>query len=498
MASYTGPVGAPSGGKAPSGGPQRATGAGVQAGAMQQPGMQSGAISPFALSAMGGMPGKPKGGPLSGGYQSGNPDPGFAGGGGVNPNRAVPGHPGQVFWGSGGPLASPAYEPGNPDPGFASGGNVAARDFMARLSPVEQQAMADAARRKAASDANPGFAVGGNMAPDQMFWSGGSTPGVSVPAGPPAGGPVLGGVPGGQFGKPTMGVGGNPLSPAGTGSRVGEGIQTPQPNDPFAGPTSAMDVYRSSVPVMQDAMKTAVGGAMADAGFSGNRFGSYAMDRAAQEGSRAGLQQNQLLSDLLYRQTNADQDRALQAAGLASQHGQAEDRMQLDRMRQLAELGMWEQGRQDQFSRLPYEDFQRNMLGFLPMLAQMAQAPGTATQGVWGQNQTGGSPGFIDYAAALAPLLAAFAASDERLKDGIRPLGSLDKVERLQPRAWEWKGTGITDTGFVAQEVREVAPELVRPITPDGILGISIPGMVALSVSAIQKLSQRVRELEAT
>lgn len=446
------PMGAPPGGKMP------------QGGTAMQPAPGGGSpMSPFSLSAMGGLPGAP-----------GKPMP-PAMGGGVNPTRAVPGQPNQMYWSgpqgrvtggpamTGGALGGGSYERGNPDPGFAGGVTAAppsfgpgisigapgvpANDFMQRFSPGQIAAREGAAGNK----------MGGSV----------TAPGLQAP-----------------------------VMNAGPMRAPSAPIQTPQQPDPFSQPTSAMDVYRSSVPVMRDALQTNVGSAMADAGFSGNRFGSYAMDRAAQEGSRAGLQQNQLLTDLLYRHTNADQDRALQAAELGSQHGQAAERMQLDRMRLLGDLGMFEQGRQDQFARLPYEDFERNKLGFLPLLAQMAQAPGTATQGVWGQNQTGGSPGFIDYAAALAPLIAAFAASDERLKDDIRPLDSLGKVERLQPRAWEWKGTGVTDTGFVAQEVRRVAPELVRPITPDGVLGISIPGMMALSVSAIQRLSRRVRELE--
>ena len=178
--------------------------------------------------------------------------------------------------------------------------------------------------------------------------------------------------------------------------------------DPFSKPTSAMDVYRSSVPVMQDAMEQAVGDAMATAGFSGNRFGSYAMDTAAKEGTRAGLAQNQLLTDLLYRQTNTDLDRALQAAGLATSQEQAANQMNLDRMRFLGDMGKFEQGRQDQYGLLQYQDFENNKMGWLPFLMQLAQSPGMVTQGQWGTQQTGGSPGLIDYAKLAAQLYGTF------------------------------------------------------------------------------------------
>lgn len=183
--------------------------------------------------------------------------------------------------------------------------------------------------------------------------------------------------------------------------------QPPGATDPFSQPTSAMDVYRSAVPVMKQDLTDRLSDAMASAGFSGNRFGSYAMNTAAQEGAKTGLQQNQLMTNLLHRQTNTDLDRTLQAANMGSQHGQAANQMQLDRMRFLADQGRFEQGRQDLFERQRYEDFERNKLGFLPMLMQMAQSPGSPTAGVWGNQQSGGSPGVLDWAQLAAQIYGA-------------------------------------------------------------------------------------------
>lgn len=455
-----GQSGAPAGGKSP----QNASSGGGGANPI------GGTPSPFALSSMGGMPtGQPTAAPAiaqvppdfrerMGGMAgktwselTGNPSGGFGGGSGVPMLR------GPMQTGSPGGW-SDAVNRGN-GTGYASG------------APPLNSSSFDYMRHDLGNSPSGGFSF---------------QPGTPRPPGGPSNDYL-------------------PAPTTPTATPLPAPTQTPMPppggppapgNDPFSRPTSAMDVYRSAVPGMQDALKTNVNSAMADAGFSGNRFGSYAMKTAAEEGARTGLAQNQLMTDLLYRQTNADQDRSLQASNLASQHGQAAERMQLDRMRLLGDLGMWEQGRQDNYGRMAYDDFERNKLGFLPLLTSLAQAPGTSTQGVWGQNQSGGGPGVMDYAAMMAPIIA-MAFSDERLKDDIRPLDSVDKVERLTPRAWEWKGSGLTDTGFVAQEVARVAPELVRPMTPQGVLGISIPGMMALSVDAIQKLSKRVRELEA-
>jgi hypothetical protein len=292
--------------------------------------------SPFALSAMGGLPpgagAQPVGGAQGGGFSLGGGQPGGVGGGislGMPPGAGAP--PGQ-----GGMTRTNVNDPNH---------NRAAPWWP-------------------------------NSQPDSFY-----------PAGPGAGGNLI-------SSGPLQTSPSNPMTAA--------------PNDHFSRPTSAMDVYRSSVPVMQDAMKTAVGGAMGEAGFGGNRFGSYAMDRAAQEGSRAGLQQNQLMSDLLYRQTNADQDRSLQAAGMGMQHGIAQNQMELDRMRHLADVGRWEQGRQDDFGRLSYEDFERNKQGFLPMLMQLAMSPGTATSPTWATQQNGGSPGAIDYLSVLAQIYGAY------------------------------------------------------------------------------------------
>lgn len=328
------------------------------------PGIQTPQANPFAVSAMGGFPGA-----QPGASAPSTPAMNFQ-----------PGRPGGMMpFNPKGPGGMAGFDPSMLKGAYGLGGGQPGR-VMQGGRDITGMRMPDA--------------------PDGIHFRGGGPPtGIGVtPGAPPQGGqPPAHGAPPVLGGPPTPISTGPPMPPGG-----------PQPNDPFSKPTSAMDVYRSAVPVMQDALKTNVGSAMADAGFGGNRFSSSAMDRAAQEGSRAGLQQNQLMTDLLHKQTNQDLDRSLQASGMGMQHGIAQNQMQLDNMRHLFDVGRYEQDRQDGFSRLSYEDFQKNMLGFLPMLSQMAQSPGTATSPVWGNQQSGGSPGAFDYAQLLAQIYGAY------------------------------------------------------------------------------------------
>lgn len=206
------------------------------------------------------------------------------------------------------------------------------------------------------------------------------------------------------------------------------------PQSPF-GPTSAMDVFRSAVPVMNDVMQQQIQGALAQAGMTGNRFGTSTERNVADIGRMAGNQLTNQMGQLLYGQTQADLDRALeatgmglqdarfrnqlgfqgqqnaldramQAAGMGGQFGQIQDQMMQDRLRLPFQIGAWEQGRQDQFARMPYDDFMQSRLGFLPQLFQLMASQGGAggMSPQFGVHQTGGSPGALDYISALAPI----------------------------------------------------------------------------------------------
>lgn len=218
------------------------------------------------------------------------------------------------------------------------------------------------------------------------------------------------------------------------GAMPGQPPSPSPPSSPF-GPTSAMDVFRSAVPVMNDQMTQQIQNAASRGGMTGNRFGTSTERNFMDIGRQAGNQMNQLMGNLLYDQTNQDLnrslqatgmgledarfrnqlgfqgeqnalDRAMQAAGLGGQFGQMQDQMMQDRLRLPFQIGAWEQGRQDQYARMPYDDFTQSRMGYLPylfdLMASQGGSGGMSPQ--FGTTQTGGSPGALDYISALAPI----------------------------------------------------------------------------------------------
>ena len=90
--------------------------------------------------------------------------------------------------------------------------------------------------------------------------------------------------------------------------------------------------------------------------------------------------------------------------------------------------------------------------------------------------------------------------SDITLKTNIKPLeGALDKITKLQGVSFTWKEnteisklTGIKDDiGFIAQEVQEVLPDLVRK-NDNGLLSLRDKGIIPLLVEAIKELKAEI------
>lgn len=124
-----------------------------------------------------------------------------------------------------------------------------------------------------------------------------------------------------------------------------------------------------------------------------------------------------------------------------------------------------------------------------------------------------GSPGGASYAAGKCFAASHELVSDRRTKTNIRDVfadtaAAMARVRYLRPRKFDRQlagGTGYDDVGFIAQEVEEIDPELVRTITmPDGgpsmsaikTLGDSMQ-FVALLTAALQDADKRIAALEA-
>jgi hypothetical protein len=95
--------------------------------------------------------------------------------------------------------------------------------------------------------------------------------------------------------------------------------------------------------------------------------------------------------------------------------------------------------------------------------------------------------------------------SDRRLKENIQPLtGALSKVMQLQGCTFDWKEDSIEhtmvemreDIGFIADEVRNVFPEMVRE-GGDGYLALRDRGFSAILVEAMKEQQKEIDELKA-
>ena len=107
--------------------------------------------------------------------------------------------------------------------------------------------------------------------------------------------------------------------------------------------------------------------------------------------------------------------------------------------------------------------------------------------------------GFINQVGNVATLSATGVwtnASDRAYKKNIRtvPYG-LSEVLRLKPRRYEMKADGTPQVGFIAQEVREVIPEVVYGEEPK--LTLSYDQMLPVVVRAVQQLKAENDDLRA-
>lgn len=111
---------------------------------------------------------------------------------------------------------------------------------------------------------------------------------------------------------------------------------------------------------------------------------------------------------------------------------------------------------------------------------------------------TGAFSGNINLGGTLTAQGDVVAYSDERIKKNIMTITSpLAKVQALRGVTYERKDSGKASLGVIAQEVREVLPELVH-ITEDGTMGVAYGNMVGLLIEAIKEQQRQIDELKAS
>lgn len=87
------------------------------------------------------------------------------------------------------------------------------------------------------------------------------------------------------------------------------------------------------------------------------------------------------------------------------------------------------------------------------------------------------------------------ARSDARLKTNIKPLTYHDSILDIPVCEYDWKDSGKHAIGFIAQDLKEVYPELVDE-NEDGILSIKETKLVYLLVEEVKKLKEEIQELK--
>ena len=97
--------------------------------------------------------------------------------------------------------------------------------------------------------------------------------------------------------------------------------------------------------------------------------------------------------------------------------------------------------------------------------------------------------------------IVAYASSDERLKDNIKPIENpLEKINSISGNTFEWneqkqdiyKGK---DYGVIAQEIEKILPELVTT-KENGYKAVKYDKLVSLLIEGIKDLSKEVQELK--
>jgi hypothetical protein len=88
--------------------------------------------------------------------------------------------------------------------------------------------------------------------------------------------------------------------------------------------------------------------------------------------------------------------------------------------------------------------------------------------------------------------------SDISLKYNINNLdSSLAKVLQLRPVSFNWKSDGTADYGFIAQDVQQVIPELVRKDPDTGDLGLLSTEFIPYLTKAIQEQQGEIASMSA-
>jgi hypothetical protein len=121
----------------------------------------------------------------------------------------------------------------------------------------------------------------------------------------------------------------------------------------------------------------------------------------------------------------------------------------------------------------------------------------TAALGYTPANKAGESfTGAISVAGSITATGDVTAYSDASLKTDVATIaGALDLIRRMRGVRYQRLDTGAAGIGVIAQELREVTPELIAE-NPDGLLSVAYANLVGVLIEAVKELAARVETLE--
>ena len=83
-------------------------------------------------------------------------------------------------------------------------------------------------------------------------------------------------------------------------------------------------------------------------------------------------------------------------------------------------------------------------------------------------------------------------SSDERLKSDIKPLATtLEDIQKVRGVSFKWVSTESADTGVIAQEIQQIAPECVHQDERSGYLQVDYARLVPYLIEWIRQLAAR-------
>ena len=141
---------------------------------------------------------------------------------------------------------------------------------------------------------------------------------------------------------------------------------------------------------------------------------------------------------------------------------------------------------------------------------QVLKWPSSGTTLEWGTVSGGsGLPSGMTYSSSILDVtgairatgdVTAYHSSDARLKDNVVVIDSaLAKVKQIRGVEFDWNDKQNVheghDIGVIAQDVEQVAPELVKD-REDGYKAVDYPKLTALLIEAVKELELKVKELE--